>query len=122
MGTAAATFPELFFKQVAEQKDRIALRRKEFGIWQRISWQEYGRRVQETAAAMIAMGTADRRTSSRETGLRTSFPEVERPPPSNSVGAWTLTSFCSSGTSILCLHFGQGPDLPANLSSTRKLL
>jgi long-chain acyl-CoA synthetase len=43
---------------VAEQKDRIALRRKEYGIWQRISWQEYGRRVQETAAAMIAMGIA----------------------------------------------------------------
>jgi len=56
MGTLAATFPHLFFKQVAEHKNRVALRRKEYGIWNRISWHDYGQRVRETAAAMLAMG------------------------------------------------------------------
>ncbi|MBW2623375.1 MAG: AMP-binding protein [Deltaproteobacteria bacterium] len=50
------SFPELFFQQVAAQGDRVALRKKEFGIWNCISWAEYGRRVRETAAGLIAFG------------------------------------------------------------------
>ena len=58
MGTMATTLPELFFEQAAARGDRVALRRKEYGIWHRISWRQYGQRVRETAAAMISMGIA----------------------------------------------------------------
>jgi len=58
MGTAAATFPHLFFRQVAAQNGRVAMRRKELGIWNRITWNEYGSKVRETAAGMLAIGLA----------------------------------------------------------------
>jgi long-chain acyl-CoA synthetase len=53
---AAANFPALFFQQVEVFKDRVALRKKEYGIWNRISWQEYGERVKEAAAGLLAAG------------------------------------------------------------------
>ncbi len=56
MGIDVPTFPHLFFRQVKHLGERVALRRKEYGIWNRISWNEYGQRVNETAAAMIALG------------------------------------------------------------------
>jgi long-chain acyl-CoA synthetase len=56
MGIEAATLPHLFFQQVATHHHRIALRRKEYGIWNRITWNEYGRMVQETAAGLIHSG------------------------------------------------------------------
>jgi len=56
MGINAATFPHLFFQQVNTQRDRIALRRKEFGIWNRITWDEYGKMVNKTAAGLIRAG------------------------------------------------------------------
>lgn len=49
-------FPSLFFKQVERLKDRVALRHKDYGIWHRISWREYGERVEEVAAGLIALG------------------------------------------------------------------
>ncbi len=52
----ASTFPELFFRQVDSLKDRVALRRKEMGIWKRISWSEYGTGVREVAAGLLALG------------------------------------------------------------------
>jgi long-chain acyl-CoA synthetase len=56
MGIDAATFPHLFFQQVNTQRNRIALRRKEYGIWNRITWHEYGQMVNETAAGLIRAG------------------------------------------------------------------
>ena len=50
------SFPALFFHQVEAQEDRIALRRKEYGIWNRITWKEYGRMVQEAAAGLLHAG------------------------------------------------------------------
>ena len=55
MANQAANFPALFFQQVAARKERVALRRKEHGIWKRISWKAYGEKVLETGAAMIAL-------------------------------------------------------------------
>lgn len=52
----AKTFPELFFNQVERKKDVVALRRKEYGIWKRISWNQYGQQVKETAAGLLALG------------------------------------------------------------------
>ncbi|MDQ7781444.1 MAG: AMP-binding protein [Desulfomonilaceae bacterium] len=56
MTAEALTFPELFFKRVGRKKDEIALRHKEYGIWKRISWTEYGKQVREVAAALVAYG------------------------------------------------------------------
>ncbi|MEW6530234.1 MAG: AMP-binding protein [Thermodesulfobacteriota bacterium] len=56
MGSAPTTFPELFFQQVESRKDKVALRRKDLGIWNRISWTEYGQKVREVAAGLLALG------------------------------------------------------------------
>ncbi|NIQ39236.1 MAG: AMP-binding protein [Proteobacteria bacterium] len=50
------SFPALFFQQVEAQEARVALRRKEYGIWNRISWREYGQMVREAAAGLLAIG------------------------------------------------------------------
>ena len=62
METRPPSFPALFFEQVEAQQDRIALRRKEYGVWKRITWKEYGRMVQEAAAGLLdaGLGTGDR--------------------------------------------------------------
>ncbi|NTV31661.1 MAG: long-chain fatty acid--CoA ligase [Deltaproteobacteria bacterium] len=52
----AESFPSLFFQQVEANQDRIALRRKEHGIWKRTTWKEYGNRVQKTAAGLLSLG------------------------------------------------------------------
>jgi len=56
MGIDTATFPHLFFQQVNAHRHRIALRRKEFGIWNRITWNQYGTMVKQTAAGLIQNG------------------------------------------------------------------
>ncbi|MGD9138801.1 MAG: AMP-binding protein, partial [Desulfobacterales bacterium] len=56
MGIHAATFPHLFFQQVNTYRNRVALRRKEFGIWKRITWEEYGQMVKTTSAGLIRAG------------------------------------------------------------------
>ncbi|MEW6187645.1 MAG: AMP-binding protein [Thermodesulfobacteriota bacterium] len=49
-------FPELFFRQVERLKNRVALRDKDYGVWKRISWQEYGEKVRLVAAGLLALG------------------------------------------------------------------
>lgn len=56
MTETVTSFPSLFFRQVEKQRGKTALRRKEYGIWNRISWTEYGQRVRETAAALLSLG------------------------------------------------------------------
>jgi len=56
MGAAAANFPTLFFQQVAAHGDRVALRKKEYGIWNRVSWNVYGEQVRTVAAGLIVLG------------------------------------------------------------------
>jgi long-chain acyl-CoA synthetase len=56
MPVEALSFPELFFRQVERKTDTTALRQKEYGIWKRISWREYGDFVRETAAGLLALG------------------------------------------------------------------
>ncbi|MEW5721764.1 MAG: AMP-binding protein [Thermodesulfobacteriota bacterium] len=50
------SFPELLFRQAEKYGDRVALRHKDYGIWNRISWREYGRAVRETAAGLLHFG------------------------------------------------------------------
>ncbi|MEJ2588350.1 MAG: AMP-binding protein [Deltaproteobacteria bacterium] len=56
MSGVHTNFPALFFEQVDKFQDRVALRRKEYGIWNRISWKEYGRKVKEVGAGMLGYG------------------------------------------------------------------
>ncbi|MBI2491730.1 MAG: AMP-binding protein [Candidatus Rokubacteria bacterium] len=52
----ARSLPEFFVRQVERQGDRIALRFKEYGVWHRVSWREYGAEVERVAAALLAFG------------------------------------------------------------------
>jgi long-chain acyl-CoA synthetase len=56
MPKPATHFPELFFQQVESLKDRVALRRKDYGIWNRTTWTEYGQSVREVVAGLLALG------------------------------------------------------------------
>ncbi len=47
----------LVFKQAAEKYgDRVALRKKEYGLWHDISWKEYYRLAKHLGSALISMG------------------------------------------------------------------
>ncbi|MCP4681007.1 MAG: long-chain fatty acid--CoA ligase, partial [Desulfobacterales bacterium] len=51
-------FPDLFFHQVNRLGDRVALRHKDMGIWNRISWNEYGQSVREVSAGFLSYDLA----------------------------------------------------------------
>ncbi|MBM3470212.1 MAG: long-chain fatty acid--CoA ligase [Armatimonadetes bacterium] len=51
-----STVPGLFFAQAARQPARVALRRKRFGIWHRITWEEYAGAVRHVANALLSLG------------------------------------------------------------------
>jgi long-chain acyl-CoA synthetase len=53
---AARTFPDLFFAQVRAQGPALALRHKVYGIWQRVSWADYGEAVRRVAGGLLASG------------------------------------------------------------------
>jgi long-chain acyl-CoA synthetase len=50
------TVARLFFERVAELGERTALRKKDLGLWQDISWAEYGRKARQTAMGLVALG------------------------------------------------------------------
>ncbi len=51
------TFPQLLLERVAEYGDsKIALREKEFGIWQAVSWQKYLDHVKYFCLGLVSMG------------------------------------------------------------------
>ncbi len=56
MTQRATRFPDLFFRQVKRLGDRTALRHKDYGIWNRVSWKEYGQNAREMAAACLFFG------------------------------------------------------------------
>jgi len=51
-----ATVPALFFAQAERRGDALALRRKERGVWRRVSWSQYAFEVRRVAAALLAAG------------------------------------------------------------------
>jgi long-chain acyl-CoA synthetase len=55
-GAGLVTVPQLFLQRVAGYGDRVALRRKRLGRWWETTWREYGQRVREVAAGLIALG------------------------------------------------------------------
>ncbi len=50
------TFPKLLVRNARTMGDRVALREKEFGIWQSFTWREYHDHVRDLAAGLIGLG------------------------------------------------------------------
>ncbi len=50
------TIPRLFWRRVAEWGDRVALREKDFGIWNQYTWAEYGDYARRTGLGLKALG------------------------------------------------------------------
>lgn len=50
------TFPKLLARNAAQWPDEVALREKDFGIWQEISWSGFHARVRGFALALRALG------------------------------------------------------------------
>ncbi len=50
------TLPQVFLDRVAEGKDEIALREKDFGIWQTITWNKYLEHVKHFAMGLASLG------------------------------------------------------------------
>jgi long-chain acyl-CoA synthetase len=53
---ATETIPGLFFAQAARRAGHVALRRKRYGIWHGITWEEYASQVRLVANALLALG------------------------------------------------------------------
>jgi long-chain acyl-CoA synthetase len=56
------TFPKLLLRHATAQPDRVALRRKRFGIWQTCTWSQYAEHVRDLALgfARLGLGEGDR--------------------------------------------------------------
>jgi long-chain acyl-CoA synthetase len=52
------TLPQVFKQCVQKYGDRVAMRKKEYGLWHDISWNEYHRLVQRAGSALLSMGLA----------------------------------------------------------------
>lgn len=56
MGAASEVIPQAFKKTVEKHGDRVAMRKKEYGLWHDISWNEYYRLANYVGSALISMG------------------------------------------------------------------
>lgn len=54
------TIPRLFKRNVLRYGNRVALREKDLGIWQRISWNDYWAHVRDFALGLKELGLKDR--------------------------------------------------------------
>ena len=50
------TVPKLFFHRVEKYKDRVALRKKDLGIWDKITWLQYGEMVRRVGMGLVSLG------------------------------------------------------------------
>ena len=50
------TFPKLLVRNAGLHPDKVALREKEFGIWQSFTWREYHDHVRDFSLGMVALG------------------------------------------------------------------
>ena len=50
------TIPRLFWDSVKSRGERVAMREKDLGIWQEISWSHYGEKAKLTGLALHALG------------------------------------------------------------------
>jgi long-chain acyl-CoA synthetase len=56
----ARSLPASFFAQVERRGDRLALRHKAYGIWHRVSWNQYAEEVRKVAGGLLAFGLRPR--------------------------------------------------------------
>ncbi len=49
------TLPKLFLKKSAERGERIAMREKDFGIWQSYSWNDYRAYAFDIANGLLSL-------------------------------------------------------------------
>ena len=52
----AKSVPQLFLERVAARPDAVALRYKEFGLYQEVTWRKYRDDVEAFAFGLIALG------------------------------------------------------------------
>jgi long-chain acyl-CoA synthetase len=50
------TVPSRFLKAVGKWGERVAMRKKEYGLWHDISWNDYHEQVKSVACALMSMG------------------------------------------------------------------
>ncbi|MDQ1330467.1 MAG: long-chain acyl-CoA synthetase, partial [Thermodesulfobacteriota bacterium] len=50
------TVPKVFKSTVSKYGDRVSMRKKEYGLWHDISWNEYYKRAGYVGSALISMG------------------------------------------------------------------
>ncbi|UCE35320.1 MAG: AMP-binding protein, partial [Deltaproteobacteria bacterium] len=50
------TLPQVFRQCVQKYGDRVAMRKKEYGLWHDISWNDYYRLTQHVGSALLSMG------------------------------------------------------------------
>jgi long-chain acyl-CoA synthetase len=50
------TIPKLFWDSVKSRGERVAMREKDLGIWQEISWSQYGEKAKLTGLALHTLG------------------------------------------------------------------
>ena len=52
------TVPQMFWRSVSERGTQVALRQKHFGIWQSITWTQFGQYAREVGMGLVALGLA----------------------------------------------------------------
>ena len=50
------TVSQLFWQRVTEGGDRVALREKDYGLWNEYSWSDYGQRARWVGMGLQALG------------------------------------------------------------------
>ena len=53
---AADTVPTVFWRNVVGRASDVALRQKQFGIWQSLSWTEFGQIAREVGMGLVSLG------------------------------------------------------------------
>ena len=84
MRGSASSVPAVFAEQVERQRDRLAIRFKEYGIWHRVSWGQYGEEVRRVAAALLAFGLRSTAISGSRPSAAPPAASIRRPAPSRS--------------------------------------
>ena len=64
----SATLRALLAQRAAEHPDEVALREKEFGIWQEITWAGFLARVRSFALGLVELGVGEGGPDARSSG------------------------------------------------------
>ncbi len=96
LAAGVRTIPQLLLHQAARYGDRVLHRKKDFGVWQRYTWNEVLQRVRELAMGLAALGV---RRGDTVAAVGENEPEL----------FWTEYAALAIGAKVVCLY----PDLTA---------